>query len=72
MKVMLYTDGLIEAPNAAGEELGAARILSQLRERPPADIRSMLEQVLATMRDFTHTEEQDDDLCLLGVQYSES
>ena len=72
MKVMLYTDGLIEAPNAAGEELGAARILSQLRERPPADIRSMLEQVLATMRDFTHTEGQDDDLCLLGVQYSES
>lgn len=71
MKVMLYTDGLTEAQNAAGDELGTERVLSHLQGLRPGDVREMLEAVLYNMYDFTRRTGQDDDICLLGVQYRE-
>ncbi|MGN0836979.1 MAG: SpoIIE family protein phosphatase [Akkermansia sp.] len=71
MKLMLYTDGLTEARNAQHDELGAARIMDFLHERAPRNIREMLDISLACMHNFTGTTRQDDDICLLGVEYSE-
>ena len=71
LKVLLYTDGLVEAHNAAGDELGTERVLAHLQQRPPADIRDMLESILACMREHTGTSGGDDDLCMLGVEFSE-
>ncbi len=71
MKLMLYTDGLTEARNAAGEELGAARIIEFLQRRAPQNIREMLDISLAAMHSFTASAEQDDDICLLGVEFTE-
>ena len=71
MKVMLYTDGLTEAQNAAGDELGAERVLRHLQSLHPGGVREMLEAVLYNMHDFTRSTGQDDDICLLGVEYRE-
>ena len=71
MKVMLYTDGLTEARNADHEELGAERVLAKLRDSKPDSIQDMLDAVLCEMQDFTHTTRQDDDVCLLGVEFVE-
>ena len=71
MQVMLYTDGLVEAQGRDGEEYGVQRVMERLTARNPASVADMIIDTLVGMRDFTKTEEQDDDICLLGVEYSE-
>lgn len=71
MKLMLYTDGITEARNAAGEELGAPRIMDALAAQMPQNIKAMLDTALAAMHQFTGTAEQDDDICLLGMEFTE-
>ena len=71
MKLMLYTDGITEARNAAGDELGAQRIMDALAARRPQDVKGLLDTALDTMRQFTGNAPQDDDICLLGVEFQE-
>ena len=71
MKVMLYTDGLTEASNAAGDEIGASRILSYLNERSHEDIKELLAHSMDAMKDFIQDMPQSDDICLLGVEFQE-
>ncbi len=71
MKLMLYTDGLVEARNEEGEEMGAARLMDFIQLRAPQSVKEMLDMSLAGMHQFTGNTGQDDDICLLGVEYSE-
>jgi serine phosphatase RsbU (regulator of sigma subunit) len=71
MKLMLFTDGLTEAQDADGDELGAPRIMDFLNERTPQSIREMIDIALAGMHQFTGSVQQDDDICLLGVEFDE-
>ncbi len=71
MKLMLYTDGLVEARNSEGDELGAERLLHFIQERAPQSVKEMLDMALAGMHQFTGSTSQDDDICLLGVEYLE-
>ncbi len=71
-KLMLFTDGLVEAQNAQGDELGVPRALDFIRSRAPRSIKEMLDISLAGMHQFTGTTRQDDDICLLGIEYSET
>ncbi len=70
-KLMLYTDGLVEAQDEEGEELGAARVMDFIQQRAPQSVKEMLDMSLAGMHQFTGSARQDDDICLLGVEYSE-
>ena len=71
MKLMLFTDGLTEAQDATGDEIGSARIMDFLHERKPQSIREMLDISLAGVHQFTGSAQQDDDICLLGVEFTE-
>ena len=71
MKLMLFTDGLTEAQDAEGDEMGANRIMDFLHERNPQSIREMIDIALAGVHQFTGSVQQDDDICLLGVEFSE-
>lgn len=71
MKLMLFTDGLTEAQDATGDEIGSARIMDFLHERKPQSIREMLDISLAGVHQFTGSAQQDDDVCLLGVEFTE-
>lgn len=71
MKLMLFTDGLTEAQNAAGDEIGVPRIMGFLQERNPQSIREMIDIALAGVHQFTGSLEQGDDICLLGVEFNE-
>ena len=71
MKLMLFTDGLTEAQNADGDELGAQHIMEFLHERNPRSIREMIDISLAGMHQFTGSVQHDDDICLLGVEFNE-
>ena len=70
-KVMLYTDGLVEAMNAQREEIGAQRIMEFLQQRSPQNIREMIDIALAGMQQFTGKPQQDDDISILGVEFTE-
>lgn len=71
MKLLLYTDGLTEASNGEGDELGAARVLDALQTCAPRNIKEMVDIALATMHRFTGSAKQNDDICLLGVEFLE-
>jgi sigma-B regulation protein RsbU (phosphoserine phosphatase) len=47
--VIMYTDGVVEAENPAGEEFGTDRLVSavsQVRDRPASEIRARIETEL--------------------------
>lgn len=71
LRVMLYTDGLTEAQNPTGDELGVERVLKHLHEACFSDVREMLEAVLRNMHSFTCRAGQDDDICMLGFEFRE-
>lgn len=71
MKLMLFTDGLTEAQNEEGDEIGVPRIMEFLHQRNPRSIREMIDISLAGVHQFTGSTEQDDDICLLGVEFTE-
>ena len=70
-RVLLYTDGLTEYQNAAGELYGSARFLARLealRERPLAE---MVEAVRLSLREFGGGANPADDMTLLGIELKE-
>ncbi len=71
-KLMLFTDGLTEAQNELGDELGVPRALDFIQRRAPQSIKEMIDISLAGMHQFTGTTRQDDDICLLGIEYLET
>lgn len=71
MKLMLYTDGLYEATNPQGDEMGVQRVISYLQQNSPQSIKEMIDISLAGMHRFTESTRQDDDICLLGVEFIE-
>jgi len=63
--LVAFTDGLIEAHNAAGEEFGETRLCEVLKANltlPPSKIEQAL---LQAVRDWTNGAEQEDDLTLV-------
>jgi len=67
--LVMYSDGIVEAPNGDGEEFGEERlaaIASANRDRAAEDLR---DAVLASVRAFTGGAEPADDLTLLVVRF---
>jgi serine phosphatase RsbU (regulator of sigma subunit) len=64
--LVLYTDGVTEASNSAGEEFGECRLIEALRECGRADghgqmdVQSLLERVVAVVQQFSAGEQADD------------
>jgi sigma-B regulation protein RsbU (phosphoserine phosphatase) len=64
-KLLLYTDGLTETSNAAGEEYGVARVQALARRHAAAEPHALLAACLEEIRTFSANAKQDDDLTLL-------
>lgn len=65
--LLLYTDGVIEAQNGAGEQFGVARLSDELARHgraPAAEIRDRLCQAVTTFMAVQH-----DDIALLVARY---
>jgi serine phosphatase RsbU (regulator of sigma subunit) len=60
----LYTDGVTEAFDGAGEEFGEERLVDALRRHRDRPSKSLLEALLDEVRSFS-PEEQNDDLTLI-------
>ena len=64
-KLLLYTDGLTEMFNAAGDEYGVARVHALAKKHATADPQAMLTACLEEIRNFSAAAKQTDDLTLL-------
>ena len=68
--MVLYSDGVTEAHNVAGEEFSEARLVQVMERytRGSADI--VLEQIINAVKEFAHGAEQYDDVTALVVKYT--
>jgi serine phosphatase RsbU (regulator of sigma subunit) len=68
-RVLLYTDGITEAANAAREMFGEQRLAALIASLPPTlTTREITERVLAAVRAFTGDGEPADDMTLLALR----
>jgi len=69
-KLFVYTDGIPEANNAAGELFGPERMLAALREREGGSPKEILETVQSAVAAYAGDAPQFDDLTMLCLQYN--
>jgi sigma-B regulation protein RsbU (phosphoserine phosphatase) len=66
--LVLYSDGVIEAANASGEEFGEHRLIAAVEScAHPAEIR---DGILRAVRAFTGSDVLADDQTLLAIRYT--
>lgn len=67
-RVLLFTDGVLEAENEAGEQFLENRLLGIAGDAPDKPIEGWLDGILDTVLDFSEGHHFDDDVCLLGIE----
>lgn len=67
-RILLFTDGLFEAPNADDEDFGQARLLDAARARAHQPLPELLDGLIADVRAFADGNDFTDDVCLLGME----
>ena len=70
--VVIWSDGVTEALNVAGEEFGRMRLLDVIRRNRGGSVEQMVESVLEALRTFSHGAAQSDDITLLVVTYRQA
>lgn len=68
-RLVLYTDGVTEAQNEAGEFFGRRRLREAVQRGNGATCAELHEAILSAILDFTAGAEQADDLTLVVVEY---
>src|SRR5262249_14148422 len=58
--LVLYTDGVTESFNAAGDEFGEERLLDGLRGRRNLPVESLIDSIVDEVRNFNPHEQYDD------------
>ena len=69
-KLFLYTDGVPEATDSAGEMFGTERMLEALNQEPDAGPETILGNVRKAVDGFVKEAEQFDDLTMLCMEYN--
>jgi phosphoserine phosphatase RsbU/P len=67
-RLLLFTDGVLEAENEAGEQFLEKRLLRTAGGDTEMNIESWLDGILETVLDFSEGHHFDDDVCLLGIE----
>ena len=70
-RILMYTDGLTEAANQDGEEMGVERLIDYFNNSSPHSTKDFVHQALTCVAKFTGCTKQADDICMLGISYSE-
>lgn len=69
--MLLYSDGLVEATNASGEEFGESRLKALLSESLLASPDRIRDSILAGVRTFLGSESAHDDLTCLVAKFGD-
>ncbi|MDQ8194396.1 SpoIIE family protein phosphatase [Coraliomargarita sp. SDUM461004] len=68
--LLLYTDGITESANKAGEEYGSKRLAELLRNHGDKEAQDIINQTLESVRRFSQGTGQTDDLTLIAVKHA--
>ncbi len=68
--LFIFTDGVVEAINDAGEEFGEARLLPCIQQAPPESSDETLTRVMADVNAFVGYARQHDDITCLVLRVS--
>ena len=68
--LLLYTDGVIEAANAAGEHYGIERLIAELEAAGRETVPVIRDRLLSSVQRFLAV--QDDDIALLVARYTKA
>jgi sigma-B regulation protein RsbU (phosphoserine phosphatase) len=69
-RLIIYSDGITEAQNAAGEFFGKTRLKQTLRANGDRSCSALHDVLLDAVQNFTGGQEQSDDLTLLILEYT--
>ena len=67
--LVVFSDGVTEAFNAAGEEFGETRLLACLEANRRCEPAHLLQKVLSCVQEFTASAAQSDDVTALVLKY---
>ncbi|GAB4330201.1 MAG: SpoIIE family protein phosphatase [Calditrichia bacterium] len=67
-RIFLYSDGIVEARNPAGELWGKERFLESLETGKNLDIQKVVDNQIDKISDWTQREGFEDDVTLLGIE----
>lgn len=67
-RLLLFTDGVLEAENEIGEQFLNSRLLDIAADNSGKHLDGWLDGILNTVLDFSEGHHFDDDVCLLGVE----
>ena len=70
-RMILFTDGILEAENPSGEPFFDQRLKDIIARNTGQALDTTLDAILATVLDFAGTGHFEDDVCLLGVELGE-
>jgi serine phosphatase RsbU (regulator of sigma subunit)/pSer/pThr/pTyr-binding forkhead associated (FHA) protein len=68
--LIVFSDGVTEALNAAGDEFGEERLLPCVHEHRGSATDVLLDRILATVRNFAASAVQNDDVTALVLRYT--
>ena len=66
--VMLYTDGLFEVENSAGEYYDQSGVIATVQKRISLPAPQLFDEMLDDVRSFSATRRFNDDVCLVGLE----
>jgi len=66
--VVLYTDGLFEVENSAGEYYDQSGVISNVRRQIGLPTHQLFDEMLLDARNFSATRGFSDDVCLVGLE----
>jgi sigma-B regulation protein RsbU (phosphoserine phosphatase) len=69
-RVIMYTDGLLESRNPAGENFGKLKLYEVLVRYRREPIQAMVDAVYARVKSFRQQAAPEDDISLLAVEYT--
>jgi sigma-B regulation protein RsbU (phosphoserine phosphatase) len=67
--VLVYSDGVTEAVNVAGDEYGDDRLIDHFQKRIGQPLDKTLEMLLASVKEFAGAADQNDDITMLLLRY---
>lgn len=67
--LVIFSDGISEALNAAGDEFGDDRILACLQQVTGQEVQAVLDSLVATVREFASGTLQSDDMTAVVLRY---
>jgi sigma-B regulation protein RsbU (phosphoserine phosphatase) len=68
--LVLYSDGIVEAANARGEEFGEHRLIAAVESDLHAEPGEIRDRILRSVREFTGSDVLEDDQTLLAIRYA--